>query len=139
MSISKKPNRKSKLSGEDVSGFLDELNLPLRKVIDQLRRIIVSASELEENIKWNGPNYAHEGEDRITMRIHPATQVQLIFHRGAASQEQPTSHLIDDNSGMLTWKTNDRAVATFRSEMEVTKRKSALTRIVKEWIEASSV
>lgn len=121
----------------DVAKHLDELNHPLRNVIDQLRKIIGGAvDELDENIKWNGPNYSHHGEDRITMRVHPPTQVQLIFHRGAAVQQQPGSRLIDDPSGMLAWRTNDRAVATFRSEMDVTKRRSSLVRIVRAWIDA---
>ena len=121
----------------DVAQHLDELNHPLRNVIDQLRKIIVGAvDELEENIKWNGPNYSHRGEDRITMRVHPPTQVQLVFHRGAAVQQPPGSRLIDDNSPMLVWRANDRAVATFRSEMDVMKRKPGLVRIVRAWIDA---
>ncbi|MEJ1239543.1 DUF1801 domain-containing protein [Chryseolinea sp. T2] len=126
-----------KSSPTDVKGFLDELNHPLRKVIDDLRGIITSASpDLEENIKWNGPNFFHEGEDRITMKIHPPTQIQLIFHRGAAVLEQPPAPLIEDNSGMLNWRGNDRAIASFRSEAEVIKRKAALTRVVKAWVDA---
>ena len=130
---------KTNTSTSNVSAFLDELAPPLRKEIDLLRRIIQSARpELEENIKWNGPNFIHDGEDRITMRIHPSTQIQLIFHRGAAVQEQPASPLIDDSSGLLVWKSNDRAVATFRSESDITKRKSALVRIVNAWLDATS-
>jgi len=34
-----------------------------------LRRIILSVdAALDKNIKWNGPNFTHQGEDRITMR-----------------------------------------------------------------------
>lgn len=123
----------------DVAKFLDDLNHPLRKQIDLLRRIILSAgADLEENIKWNGPNFTHRGTDRITMRIHPPTQLQLVFHRGAAVKNPPVSRIIDDHAGLLDWKSNDRAVATFRSELDITKRKQALTRIVKAWIEASN-
>ena len=134
--MSKKPYSK-KNSPTDVNGFLDEMNHPLRKVIDDLRRIIKSASaDLEENVKWNGPNFVHDGEDRITMKIYPPTQIQLIFHRGATVLEQPPAPLIEDNSGMLVWRGNDRAIASFRSEAEVIKRKAGLTRVVRAWIEA---
>ena len=69
---------KVRSNATDVARHLDELNHPLRNVIDQLRKIIVGAvDELEENIKWNGPNYSHRGEDRITMRVHPPTQVMV--------------------------------------------------------------
>jgi hypothetical protein len=138
MALKKSIQGKTNSSGNDVSKFLDELKHPLRKEIDQLRRIIQGARpELEENIKWNGPNFMHEGEDRITMRIHPPTQIQLVFHRGAAVKEQPSSPLVEDNSGLLLWKSNDRAVATLRSEADITKRKNALTRIVNAWIDAT--
>ncbi|HTF16790.1 MAG TPA: DUF1801 domain-containing protein [Chryseolinea sp.] len=130
---------KKQLTGDDVSKFLDGLDHPLRKEIDQVRRIILAAgTELAENIKWNGPNFTHRGEDRITMRIHPPTQIQLVFHRGAVALKQPSSPIISDASGLLVWKANDRAVATLRSEPDITKRKSALTRIVNAWIEATS-
>lgn len=139
MALKKFVQGKTNSPGNDASKFLDELKHPLRKEIDQLRRIIQSARpELEENIKWNGPNFKHEGEDRITMRIHPPTQIQLVFHRGAAVKEQPSSPLVEDSSGLLVWKSNDRAVATLRSEADITQRKNAITRIVNAWIDATS-
>src|SRR5690349_5618070 len=108
--MNKKAGKKINSSPTDLSAFLDELDHPLRKIIDQLRKIITtSVPELEENIKWNGPNFVYAGEDRITMRIHPPTQIQLVFHLGAVTQEQPTSHLIEDNAGLLVWRSNDRA------------------------------
>jgi len=73
--------QKGNLNSE-VTKFLDDLRHPFRKEIEQLRLNILSAdSGLEENIKWNGPNYCFEKNDRITMRIHPPKQIQLIFHR----------------------------------------------------------
>jgi len=122
-----------------VTTFLDGLNHPFRKEIEQLRLEILSAgSNLEENIKWNGPNYSFGKQDRITMKILPPKQVQLIFHRGAKVQEQPTDKLIQDGSGLLTWKENDRAVATFRSMTDIETRRTDLARVVRDWIKASS-
>lgn len=120
----------------EVNQFLDQLNHPLRKEIEQLRKYILSAkSGSEENIKWNGPNYTFNGEDRITMKIHPPKNVQLIFHRGAKILEMPKEKLIIDYSGLLTWKTNDRAVATFVTLEEIVSNKEALQKIICEWIE----
>ena len=130
---------KKQSSASGVSKFLDELGHPLRREIDQLRNIILAArADLAEDIKWNGPNFTHDGKDRITMRIHPPTQIQLIFHRGTEVKVQPAAPLIDDHSGMLVWRTNDRAVTTLRSELDIAKRKSTLTRIVNAWIEATA-
>ncbi len=123
-----------------VTTFLDELNHPLRKEIELLRICILSAdSNLIESIKWNGPNYSIDGEDRITMRIQPPTskQVQVIFHRGAKKQTQPESQLIEDPSKLLVWKENDRAIASFKSIGEIEKSKEDLIAIVKLWVMAA--
>jgi hypothetical protein len=119
----------------DVTKFLDQQNHPLRAEIDLLRKIILeSENELVENIKWNGPNFGVNNEDRITMRIHPPKQIQLIFHRGAKKQEQPATRIIDDKSGLLVWKENDRAVATFKNLAEILAAKPNLETIVRNWI-----
>lgn len=123
----------------EVTKFLDDLKHPLRKEIEQLRTAILSAQpKLSENIKWNGPNFYLNDDDRITMRIQPPKQLQLIFHRGAKKQQQPKSKLINDKSGLLLWKENDRAVATFRNKAEIDSAVKDLTKIVKDWIEAAS-
>ena len=91
-----------------VNTFLDELNHPLRVEIDFLRNIILDSNDkIDENIKWNGPNYTVQNQDRITMRIQPPKQIQLIFHRGAKKLEQPKEKLINDESNLLIWKEND--------------------------------
>jgi Domain of unknown function (DU1801) len=121
-----------------VSEFLNAQNHPFRKEIEQLRISILSAhSKLEENIKWNGPNYSLHDQDRITMRIQPPTKIQLIFHRGARVKEQPKQKLIDDAAGLLTWKENDRAIATFKNLQDIENSKPDLQQIVKDWLEAA--
>jgi hypothetical protein len=121
-----------------VTKFLDELQHPLRDQIEQLRKSILSAnSGLTENIKWNGPNYSFHGEDRITMRIHPPKQIQLIFHCGAKVQEQPKNKLITDDSGLLTWKANDRCFVTFKSLADILSRESDLNKIINDWLKTT--
>jgi len=123
----------------EVTAFLDELKHPFRKEIDVLRSILLSHKNLTENIKWNGPNYCIQNEDRITMRIQPlTTKVQLIFHRGAKKQEQPKDKLIANTSKLLTWKENDRAVITFKNMQEIETAKAELIEIVNEWIKAAA-
>lgn len=123
----------------EVTALLDELKHPFRKEIEQLRNCILSADKnLTENIKWNGPNYCFDSEDRITMRVQPPTkQVQLIFHRGAKKQEQPKDKLIANKSKMLVWKENDRAIITFKSLQDIENGKAELTTILNEWIKAA--
>lgn len=123
----------------EVTHFLDKLNHPLRKEIELLRENILSAkSGIEENIKWNGPNYTFNEEDRITMKIQPPKNMQLIFHRGAKVLPMPNERLIKDDFGLLIWKTNDRAIATFVTMDEIVSNKESLTKIINEWIENGS-
>lgn len=131
-------NLKNNLNSE-VTKFLDELNHPFRTEIEKLRNCILTANKkLTENIKWNGPNYCLDSEDRITMRVQPPTkQAQLIFHKGAKKQDQPKDKLIANKSKMLVWKENDRAVVTFKSLEDIEGGKSELTTIVNDWIKAA--
>lgn len=123
---------------KDVTDFLDKLNHPFRKEIEKLRILILTAnSGLSENIKWNGPNYCFDNNDRITMRIQPPKQIQLILHRGAKVKAQPKNKLIENDVPFLIWKENDRAVATFKNEEEIEKGKRDLTNIVNSWIKAT--
>jgi len=127
-----------KNTNDEVTKFLDELNHPLRAEIEELRLIILNSIKgLTENIKWNGPNYCFDDQDRVTMRIQPPKQIQLIFHRGAKKIIQQKDKLIDDKSGLLIWKENDRAVAAFKNIDEIKKAKSNLEKIIKSWINAA--
>lgn len=126
------------MQNQSVTQLLDEQNHPFRAEIELLRHAILSANEdVTENIKWNGPNYCFQNEDRITMRIQPPKQIQLIFHRGAKVKEQPKDKLIKEDFGLLTWKENDRAVATFKSGLEIENRKSELIQVVIDWLNAA--
>jgi hypothetical protein len=129
----------SRLSTE-VTEFLDALNHPFRAEIELLRQCVLSAhGDLTENIKWNGPSYCHLDNDRITMRIQPLRQqAQLIFHRGAKVLSQPADRLLQQDFGLLQWKENDRAVATFKSMLEIEQKKEKLTDLVTAWLEATA-
>jgi uncharacterized protein YdhG (YjbR/CyaY superfamily) len=130
-----KATKKENGGQQTVQQFLNELQHPLKKEIVYLRKIILAANKnLTENIKWNGPNFCLDAEDRITMRIFPPKQIQLIFHRGAKVLAQPKNKLIKDDSDILVWKTNDRAVATFLSVTDIRTKGYILNKIINEWI-----
>lgn len=123
---------------QDVTTFLDQLNHPLRAEIEQLRELLLKAEpKLSENVKWNGPNYCIGDADRITMKIQPPKQIQLIFHRGVKKLEQPKERLLSTNTKLLAWKENDRAIASFKNKTEIENSKSELKDIVKDLIKAT--
>ncbi len=126
------------LLNEDVTKFLDKSNHPLRAEIEYLRKLILSTNvDLSEGIKWNGPNYSIGTEDRITMRINPTKQIQIIFHRGAKKKEQPKEKLLSDDFDLLSWKENDRAIVTFRNFKEIEDNSETFQNIVDMWIKAT--
>lgn len=119
----------------EVTAFLDVMNHPLRDLIENLRRVILTAGpDLVEGIKWNGPNYSLNGQDRITMRIHPPKQVQLVLHRGAKVKEQPKERLLKDECALLDWKSNDRAVLTVRGLAELQGHQAVVEDVVAQWL-----
>lgn len=127
---------KNILSNE-VTSFLNELNHPLINEIIALRKIILETPILlQENIKWNGPNYLFNNEDRVTMRIQPPKQIQLIFHRGAKVKKQPPNKLINDETGLLLWKENDRAIISFKTINEIKDNKTKINNLIVQWINA---
>lgn len=122
-----------------VTTHLDALNHPLRTEIEALRRLILTTgAPLEEIWKWNGPSYTAAGQDRLTMKIQPPKSIQLIFHRGVQVQTQPPERLIGDPVGLLVWKENDRAVATFKTQAEVEATVGLLPELIRSWVAATS-
>lgn len=132
---------KEKLTGsQEVINFLNALEHPLKKEIERIRKIILSANkDLTEHIKWNAPSFCFEGDDKITMRIYPVKNIQLIFHRGAKVKQQPKTKLINDDSGILIWKENDRAVMTLTSMEDIKSKKIHILEIVNKWLSATSI
>jgi hypothetical protein len=120
-----------------VEEFISALNHPLNDVIQLLRSIIYEAEpSLAELIKWNAPSFCYKEEDCITFNFPPKRDsVLLVFHRGTAKKELPKNKLIADDTGLLIWKTNDRAVVRFSNQEEVEKHKNNLNQIIKLWLE----
>jgi len=120
---------------EDATALVTSVKHPLQTGINALRSFILTNNpELTENIRWNGPNYVCKDQDRITMRVQSPKLVQLIFHCGAKVQQIPAEKLIDDDSGLLDWKSNDRAVITFKNLEEIESGKDALQEIIIKWL-----
>lgn len=124
---------------KEVSNFLAELEHPLKELILEIRSAITKSNPgLKEHIKWNAPSYAIDGEDRVTMKLFPPKNIQVVFHTGAKPKKQPTERLITDTAGILKWVANDRAVATFKSKEEVQRKASEFQKIINSWLKASA-
>jgi hypothetical protein len=125
---------------KQVADFLEKLEHPLKKEIEEVRKIILNVDKnLTEHIKWNAPSFCHKGDDRITFNLQGKDFFRLIFHCGAKVKDaQAKSRLFEDNTGLLDWAANDRAVAKFTDMKDVKAKKKALITTVSAWLEVAS-
>lgn len=122
---------------EEVNQFLKKLKHPLKKEIEKLREIILSADkDISEHIKWNAPSFCYNGDDRVTFRLQPGNRLQLIFHRGAKVKDA-TDFVFEDTTGLLEWITRDRAAVTFTNIRDVDTKKAALKKLVNQWMQST--
>ena len=125
----------------DVNDFIKQLNHPLEDIIEEVRNIILSANkEITEHIKWNAPSFCYRNDDRITFRLNKNDCVQLVFHTGAKGKDtKDKGPLFQDQSHLLEWVADKRALLTFYDINEVKIKKDAIIEIVNLWLKATLV
>jgi len=120
-----------------VDRFLQALHHPLKGEIERIRRIILGAHEgISEHIKWNAPSFCYGGDDRITLKLHPLTSVQVVFHRGSKAKES-ANFKFEDSTGLIKWVARDRGTITFRSMDDVLAHEADLAKLAKQWMDAT--
>jgi hypothetical protein len=122
-----------------VSEFISQLNHPFKSEIETLRWVILGVNpEITEHIKWNGPSFCYNDDDRITFRLHPQKSIQLIFHRGAKVRNDVESFSFDDPSGLIHWITRDRGTVTFKDLNEIHRQSGEFKVLVDCWLKATA-
>lgn len=125
----------STLLNPEVSTWIQKLNHSQEAEINKLRTIIIGCrNEIQENIKWNSPNYSCAGQDRITLRIQPVKNFQIILHRGASKNNSISAKPIEDASPLLEWKSEDRAVISLNTNKEFDDIRPEIERIIAKWL-----
>jgi uncharacterized protein YdhG (YjbR/CyaY superfamily) len=96
-----------------VSAFLRELDHPLKREIEAVRRIILGVSpEIREGIKWNAPSFATT-EFFATVNLRARDRLQLIFHMGAKVKDNSTKGMrIANPVGLIEWLAKERCLVT---------------------------
>ncbi|MBW8350060.1 DUF1801 domain-containing protein [Bacillus sp. IITD106] len=125
---------------QQVADFLLNLEHPLKKEIEEVRKIILSANEqITEHIKWNAPSFQYKNEDRVTFNLHGKGFFRLIFHFGAKVQENNVKEsLLDDAKGILEWVSHDRAIVKFTDMNDVKEKEDKLVEVINKWLELTS-
>jgi len=121
----------------EVDRFLAVLDHPLKAGVEQLRSGILAADPgITEHVKWNAPSCRYGGEDRVTFRLQPRDQLQLVFHRGARVRADAAGFVFADPTGLVAWRTPDRGVVTFPDLAAVAAAETAVPALVRAWIAA---
>jgi hypothetical protein len=120
-----------------VDQFMQQLEHPLKAEIEAVRAIVLGADpQITEHIKWNAPSFCYGGDDRVTLRLHPPSRLQLIFHRGAKVKDSE-GFRFEDGSGLLKWVAADRAVFALGDMADIQARRDALADLVQRWVLAT--
>jgi hypothetical protein len=124
------PNR-----SQEVDRFMERLNHPLKEGVEHLRAAILDSNDrITEHIKWNAPSFCYAGEDRVTFRLYPEDRVQLVFHRGAKAKGDAEDFAFEDDTGLLRWVADDRAVVALRDVKDAEAKLPGLVDVVNRWV-----
>jgi hypothetical protein len=122
--------------GDKVDQLMEKVDHPQKAAIVYLRAAILGVDpEITEQVKWNAPSFSYGGVDRVTFHLR-SQDVQLIFHRGAAVRADTATFEFVDDTGLMQWKSNDRAVVAFKDLADVKANEQAFNGLVKRWIHA---
>lgn len=122
---------------QTVDAFMAALQHRAKSDVQALRQLILAASPgLTERIKWNAPSFGPGNDDRITMRLQPGDQLQLIFHRGAKLRPDD-GFAFDDPHGLLKWASHDRGVLNITQSPQAG-QVDLLSDLVRRWIAATT-
>ncbi|MFE0107466.1 DUF1801 domain-containing protein [Streptomyces sp. NPDC059009] len=119
-----------------VDQFMETVEHPQKEAVAYLRAAVLKAEPgLTEQVKWNAPSFCHDGVDRVTFQLK-AKDVQLIFHRGAKVKDGDAEFVFPDDTGLMKWRSSDRAVVTFQDLADAQAHEAAFLDLVGRWVRA---
>jgi hypothetical protein len=109
----------------------------VRSAVKRLRAMVLGAGDgVTEHIKWNGPSFCIDGDDRITVGLAPKGGVRAILHRGVKVKDA-SGFVFPDGTGLIQWAAPDRGVVTFANEAAIAAHADAFADICRRWLEAT--
>ncbi|HTF27283.1 MAG TPA: DUF1801 domain-containing protein [Flavitalea sp.] len=126
-----------KSTEEQVSEYIQKLDSGTAKAVNEIRRIILSASpEVGEQIKWNSPAFYYTGEMKAFDPKEYKRDIAVVnLHKGRLMIVFPTGAKVEDKSGLLEGDYKDgRRVVTYKNADDVLLKEKALVKVVKKWL-----
>ena len=122
---------------QDVDTLVAALPEPSRTAMNTLRRLVTASHpDISEHVKWNGPSFCIDGDDRITVGLVQKGGVRAVLHRGVKARDA-TGFSFSDDTGLIQWAAPDRGVVTFADEGAVSANAEAFAAICRRWFEAT--
>lgn len=119
----------------DVASFLRDLDHPLKKEIESVRRLVLGVSPaIREGIKWNAPSFRTDKEYFATFNLRAKDRVQLILHLGAKARPDLKAFEVADPKGLMKWLGKDRALVTLGTGRNLASNRAAFEAILRAWI-----
>ncbi|TPW06164.1 MAG: hypothetical protein FD125_360 [bacterium] len=123
--------------GPTVEAWLAAQSPEIRRAVERLRAVALDAADgVTEHIKWNGPSFCIDGDDRITVGLAPKGGVRAILHRGVKVKDA-AGFTFSDDSGLIQWAAPDRGVVAFADEAAIAAGAEAFADICRRWLEAT--
>ncbi len=124
---------------EQVSAYIQKLAPPLGKIIQYLRRVILSTDpEVGERIKWNNPSFYYNGEMKpFDPKEYKREIIVFNLFKGRIMLVFPTGAKIKDPSGLLEGDYKDgRRLIILKDMDDARSKEKALQMLIREWLKS---
>ena len=119
-----------------VTALLDASEHPLRKEIDALRAIILSADKsIVEGVKWNAASFRTTDWFATLNGPKQVKEPMIILHAGAKAKGLVLKDHVPDARGLIKWLGNERGQIVLKDGDDIERNSSALKALVKRWID----
>lgn len=120
-----------------VEDHIDGLDPAVAAAVRAIRRVVLASHDgVDEHIKWNGPSFRIDGDDRITVGLNPKGGVRAVLHRGVKPKDT-SGFVFEDDSGLVKWAAPDRGVVAFADAAAVEARAEAFQALCRRWFAAT--
>lgn len=102
-----------------------------------LRKLVAgSHPDVAEHVKWKGPSFLIDGDDRISLGVARGGAVRAVLHRGVKAK--PTEGFVfEDEWGLVKWAAVDRGVVAFADTTEVEANAEPFKALCRRWFDAT--
>ena len=122
---------------QDVDSLVAALPEPSRAAMEALRGLVAdSHPDGSERVKWNGPSFVIDGDDRISLGVAKGGAVRAVLHRGVKAKSTE-GFVFADDTGLVKWAAVDRGVVNFADEAEVAAKSEAFQALCARWFDAT--